>query len=252
MEPFYDTIILSPHLDDAALSCGGQISQMTSSGQSVLVVTLMAGDPPATDMSCFAQMLHDRWELQTEAAAIRREEDHAACRILRAECLHWAIPDCIYRHDPLSGESYYNSNQDIFGPVHQGEKALQDKLTEKLAKLPEHDRVLAPLTAGNHVDHQLTLLAAENCYGKDLIYYEEYPYAAEPGVVEKVIAAGRESWQPQTILISKEAMEKKNEAIAAYASQMSTFFLDRADLERQVHNYAQLVGGERIWRPMAS
>jgi hypothetical protein len=44
-------------------------------------------------------------------------------------------------------------------------------------------------------------------------------------------------------------MEKKIEAIAAYVSQMSTFFLDRVDLERQVHNYSKLVGGERIWWP---
>ena len=249
VKTFYDTIVLSPHLDDAALSCGGQISLQAADGQSVLIVTIMAGDPPAGDVSPFAKRLHDRWEFQFEAVARRREEDNTACRILRADCLHWALPDCIYRHDPLTGEPYYNSNQDIFGPVHPDEKVLQDILVEKLAKLPEHGRVLAPLSVGNHVDHQVTRLAAESCFGRELIYYEEYPYAAEPGAVETIIAADRETWHSQTIPISEAAMEKKIEAIAAYASQMSTFFLDRADLERQVHNYSQLIGGERIWWP---
>jgi LmbE family N-acetylglucosaminyl deacetylase len=249
VKAFYETIVLSPHLDDAALSCGGQISLQTADGRSVLVVTLMAGDPPAVDVSPFAQQLHDRWEFQTEAVARRREEDHTACRILWADCLHWALPDCIYRHDPLTGEPYYISDQDIFGPVHPDEELLQDILVEKLAKLPEHGRVLAPLSVGNHVDHQVTRLAAESYFGTELIYYEEYPYAAVPGAVEKIIATGGENWHSQTIPISEAAMEKKIEAIAAYVSQMSTFFLDRVDLERQVHNYSKLVGGERIWWP---
>lgn len=249
MEAFYDTILLSPHLDDAALSCGGHIYLQTTAGQSVLIVTIMAGDPPAANVSPYAQQLHDRWEFQTEAAARRREEDHTACRILRADCLHWAIPDCIYRHDPLTGESYYNSDQDIFGPVHPNEKNLQDVLIEKLAKLPRHGRVLAPLSVGNHVDHQLTRMAAESCFGTELIYYEEFPYSADAGAVDTLIASGRGIWHSQTFPHSQAAMEKKIEAIAAYDSQMSTFFLDRIDLEQQVYNYSQRIGGERIWWP---
>ena len=247
MEAFYDTIVLSPHLDDAVLSCGGQIAWQTAAGQSVLVVTIMAGDPPAANVSPYAQQLHDRWEFQTEAAGRRREEDRNACRILGADYLHWDIPDCIYRHEPLTGTACYNSDEDIFGPVHPAEKELQHILVEKLAKLPKHGRIMTPLSVGNHVDHQLTRLAAESCFERRLIYFEEYPYAADAGAVEKVIATGEDMWHSQTIPISRGIMEKKIEAIAAYASQISTFFLDRADLEQQVKEYAQLVGGERIW-----
>ena len=42
-----DHLYLSPHFDDAALSCGGQIATFTAAGQSVLVVTITGGDPPA-------------------------------------------------------------------------------------------------------------------------------------------------------------------------------------------------------------
>jgi LmbE family N-acetylglucosaminyl deacetylase len=80
-------VYLSPHLDDAALSCGGQIAQQTAAGLPVLIVTLMAGDPPARPLSPFAQQLHTRWQLHDAptAVAARRAEDTAACRHLAAE-----------------------------------------------------------------------------------------------------------------------------------------------------------------------
>ncbi|MEZ4728018.1 MAG: PIG-L family deacetylase [Caldilineaceae bacterium] len=46
MPSVYDAIYLSPHLDDVALSCGGQIFGATRTGQRVLIVTITAGDPP--------------------------------------------------------------------------------------------------------------------------------------------------------------------------------------------------------------
>lgn len=44
MKAGVDAIHLSPHLDDVVLSCGGQIAARCGRGESVLVVTLAAGD----------------------------------------------------------------------------------------------------------------------------------------------------------------------------------------------------------------
>ncbi|MCP5190661.1 MAG: PIG-L family deacetylase, partial [Pseudomonadales bacterium] len=54
----YDSIYLSPHLDDVPLSCGGQVYQETSAGRRVLVVTLVAGRPTLDRLSHSAQYLH--------------------------------------------------------------------------------------------------------------------------------------------------------------------------------------------------
>ncbi len=43
----YRHIVLSPHLDDAALSCGGFIARMTAAGERVLVVNVCSGIPSA-------------------------------------------------------------------------------------------------------------------------------------------------------------------------------------------------------------
>ena len=53
-------VYLSPHLDDAVLSCGGMIHRQAQAGERVVVVTVCAGDPPPGPLSDFARSLHER------------------------------------------------------------------------------------------------------------------------------------------------------------------------------------------------
>lgn len=249
MHAYYDFIYLSPHLDDAALSCGGQIYQQTSAGQRVLIVSLTAGDPPPAALSSYAQSLHDRWELISDAVAARRAEDRAACHILGADWLHWELPDCIYRFHPTTGVPFYVSDADIFGEVHPVEWALVTQLGAALRALPRHGQLVAPLTVGHHVDHLLTRQAAEQAVNPNqLCYYEDYPYAQQAGKLTRVIGDPPLGWQPEVIPLSAVALTVKIAAIAAFRSQFSTFFTDEDDLAAQVRGYASQVGGERVWR----
>lgn len=244
----YSAIYLAPHLDDATLSCGGQIFQQTNAGHSVLVVTITAGDPPLTMLSDYVQSLHNRWQLATDAVATRRAEDWAANQILGADTLHWSVPDCIYRCEPQSKQPLYVSDADIFGEIHPAEVSLIDQLVEYMRQLPPHDRLYAPLTLGHHVDHQLTRLAAERAFGPRLWYYEDYPYAQKLGALARVIPPDSPDWHSEAFALTAEGLRAKVQAILAFRSQLSTFFSDRADLEQQVRSYAALVGGERVWR----
>ena len=40
-------LFISPHLDDVVLSCGGYIHRLTTSGEKVVIVTVIAADVPA-------------------------------------------------------------------------------------------------------------------------------------------------------------------------------------------------------------
>ncbi len=252
MADLYDWLYLSPHLDDVALSCGGQIAQHAQRGQSVLIVTVMAGDPPADSVSGYAQSLHDRWLLAADAAAGRRQEDLEACRILGAGALHWDVPDCIYRMHPQSGEPFYVSDDDIFGAVADAEMELLDTLASRMQTLPAHRRLAVPLTVGNHVDHQLVRLAAERCFGSAALdYYEDYPYAQSDGAVAATVAAQPGAWRAEVMPLCAAAIETKIAAIRAYRSQLSTFFADEYDLREQVTQFAAAVGGERLWRRLS-
>jgi LmbE family N-acetylglucosaminyl deacetylase len=249
MRTQYDAIYLSPHLDDAALSCGGQIYRQAGEDGRILIVTLMAGDPPpGAVLSGFARSLHSRWELAESAEAARRREDEAAAHILGAETAHWPVPDCIYRAHPRTGEPLYPTWPAVIDAIHPAEAALVEELAAKLAALPPAGRVIAPLAAGNHVDHQITRLAAEACFGGRLWYYEDYPYVRRAEMLTAVIPPDDPYWQATTIPLRPEDVAAKIEAIAAYASQLSTFFTDHDELVREIQEYTALAGGERLWR----
>ncbi|HSH01616.1 MAG TPA: PIG-L family deacetylase, partial [Anaerolineae bacterium] len=145
----YDHIYLAPHLDDVALSCGDLIFQQTSANQSVLILTIMAGAPPAHwPFSPFAQHQHQQWGLSAAAAvAQRRQEDINACRLLDADYLHWDIYDCIYRHAP-DGRPLYATEEALFATVDPDDTPLQAALTQRLQNLPPHKTLYAPLTIG--------------------------------------------------------------------------------------------------------
>ena len=249
MKSYFDTIILSPHLDDAALSCGGLIHTLSEKGKAVLVVTFMAGEPPQIPFSHFANQLHDRWELASQIVQQRREEDRNACHILGADFLHGAIPDAIYRNELLSEHNYfYTSDETLFGQIHPVDaKITLPQIATIINDLPKHDHLIAPLTIGSHVDHQLVRTAVEQCYNKLVSYYEDYPYARQAGAVEAVIANDRLQLEYETISLSLENLKFKGASIAAFKSQISSFFNGRLDIETQISAYASKIGGERYW-----
>jgi hypothetical protein len=126
---------------------------------------------------------------------------------------------------------------------------LVDELVAQMRALPCARQVVAPLTVGQHVDHQLTRLAAEEAFGKEaLLYYEDYPYAQQPGKLAQVINPTDTRWVAEIVVFDAHALAAKCAAIAAFRSQVSTFFRDQADLESQVGGYVSAIGGERRWR----
>ena len=274
-----DHLYLSPHFDDAALSCGGQIATWTAAGQSVLVVTITGGDPPAEPPSGTVQQLHQRWadsltaEGQVGAAeamvAQRRAEDRAALAVLGTEWRHLSFLDCIYRCGP-DGDALYPGPVDMFGPPNPDDDATLAALAEALADLPPAGRVYLPLGVGGHVDHLATRRAAERVFAAP-IYYEEYPYTARPGALAVALAnrpqrfsETSEVWAATTVWLSAAALAAKTAAVAAYASQLSSFFTGPDDLAAKLADDGRraladaradgetppdwAVGGERLWR----
>jgi LmbE family N-acetylglucosaminyl deacetylase len=243
----YDAIYISPHLDDVALSCGGQIARRAAAGLPVLIVTITAGEPTLHHLSPFARSLHDRWQVAAGAVALRRVEDAEACAILGANFEHWDYLDCIYRIDPADGRPLYASEKALFGPLKAADQALVHEVSRRLAELPVANKIVVPLGVGRHVDHQLTRLAAERCFDPEqLHYYPEYPYTRTDQDVSIVVNDDTE-WQVKTLAVDEDALAVKIAAIACYRSQLSTFFAGEQDMARQVKDDNQQHGGERLW-----
>lgn len=242
----YDHLYLSPHLDDIPLSCGGRVWQQTQRGESVLILVITAGDPPLDNLPPFADGLHRAWGIAHESpVATRREEDSAANTILGALYEHWPLFDCIYRHNPRTGEPIIVDEEGLFGAASRNvDEAFVADIAARLANYEAHN-VYVPLAIGSHIDHWQTRYAAERVFD-NLLYYEDTPYVHTPGSLYKVIGSDS-AWRARSTALSEAALNAKLEACAAYPSQMPWLFGDDRAMRRDITNYVQLVGGERLW-----
>jgi LmbE family N-acetylglucosaminyl deacetylase len=223
----FDALYLSPHFDDAVLSCGAQIYDRSQRGERVAVVTVCAASAPS-ELSPFAAALHARWK---EAGDFdRAAEDREALALLGATPIHLPFHDCIYRRAP-SGEWLYTSEAAIFGPVSPHETALVDRLVEAFERVGSRPgaAVLIPRAIGNHVDHQLVRTAGETCcraQGRPFQYYADFPYA-------EAISGGR------VVRVTEAGRRQKTRAIRAYQSQLSTFWPDDRTLDTKVGQWEE-------------
>ncbi|MGB9880661.1 MAG: PIG-L deacetylase family protein, partial [Anaerolineae bacterium] len=176
-------VYLSPHLDDAALSCGGLIHQQGQRGRQPLVITCFAGVPDYGALSPFAIMQHQHWGETVNPIERRRREDVMAMTCLGAEYEHWDYSDCIYRRHPESGEFLYTSEEALFGAVASADCYLSHELAARLKRSlsVKNALIYAPLAVGQHVDHQLVSQAALMLRdeGFRVWFYEDYPYTED-------------------------------------------------------------------------
>lgn len=230
-----NNIYLSPHLDDAVLSCGGLIAIQVAHRDYVRVINFFAGVPDLEEhqFSPYAQKQHLKWELKPKEAVIeRRKEDQEVLERLGATVENWDYYDAIYR---ASGNQFlYTNHQELFGLVHSAEHALIDILVVRLESLYQDSPstvFYAPLWVGGHVDHLIVRNCAIKLHQQGAIvkFYEDFPYVArkdwkdEPTTSEKARAGVPFQWKEELIPIDREA---KVEAIKGYKSQMKSLFGD--------------------------
>ena len=266
----YRHVYLSPHYDDAALSCGGSIYQQVQAGQPVLVVTICAAPPPTAELSAYAQQLHRQWGSASDTVATRRAEDAQALRRLGADGQYLTLHDCIYRSQSPGQTWFYNSDADIFGEVHPADLTLATTiahLVSGLQSLAQGTTFYAPLAVGHHVDHQLAQAAAWQLrdQGHNLVFYEDYPYA-DPQYpftshgegnsfdLDQALQAIAVALCPEICLFGEAELAAKTDAVRAYGSQLNTLFGGAAAMEHHLRHYALRVGqqhlAERIWLPL--
>jgi len=258
-------IYLSPHLDDAVLSCGGAIRRHTTAGDPVLVITFLTGEAAAHGvagaLSPFALLQHHYWGDPPQPMALRRAEDVAALTLLKADWYHAGYLDAVYRAD-AGGRWLYADLDALLGQVQPGDplaSAQADLITQVLGftRHATDPVIYAPLAVGRHVDHQIVHSAAQQLVtrGCRIAFYEDYPYAGQPGAAEAALAAaGAGDWRPEVIRLDPADVAAKVCAVDYYRSQLGTLFLGTEAMPSQVWGFAASRSpeaglAERIWRP---
>ena len=256
-------IYLSPHLDDAVLSCGGAIHRQVAAGDDVQVLTFFTRDAePGRSLSPFALEQHRYWGDPPRPVGLRCAEDRAALARLGARDLYLGYLDAVYRAGP-GGDWLYVDLETLFGEVHPADPltgAGFEQLAEHLAALiaREEGQVLyAPLGAGHHVDHAVVHRAGRRllALGYRLAFYEDYPYAESSAALEGALAAAQAGrWLPEAIPLSAADLAAKVAALSYYRSQLAVLFGGGEAMPSRVWAFAATRSpdaclGERIWWP---
>lgn len=238
-------IYISPHLDDAVLSCGGLIREQTSSRTQVEIWTICAGDPPAMELSSFAKLQHTQWGLGLDATNHRRAEDINACKIIGARYRHLPFRDCIYRQS-RDGNWLYPSEESIFGELSVDDASTIYTIQTFLATILKADDILViPLSVGNHVDHQMVRIAAEEL-NRPLLYFADVPYVINH---PKKLLEAIQNFEPLFYNCSPQSLTSWQDASQAFASQMDVLFENTENMRSTLDLYFQKAKGLYLWKP---
>jgi len=236
-------IYISPHFDDAVLSCGGLIWDQTKKGTPVEIWTICAGDAQPGPLSPLAMACHQQWGLGSaeEVVAARRTENQDAAKLVGAETVNFSIPDCIYRQSP-NGELLYQEG--VFVPIHPFEENLDSDIAAAMVtELQPDDVVVSPLAIGNHIDHILTRRAAEKL-GRPILYYADIPYLLDhPEMLELAMAGFTETLYP----VTEQGVGIWQNGISAYGSQILMLFKTGEKMQEAIFLYWENLHGIRLW-----
>ncbi len=259
-------LFLSPHFDDAVLSCGATIHHLVGKGESVAIRTVMAGIPQKLPDTPIIRDLHQRWQSGDDPVRVRVQEDEVAVRHLGAtsdRMVSWL--DCVYRIS-RAGIPLYPDHPSIFGEIHPQDTTAQLLPTIVLPPQEIPRCIYAPLGAGHHIDHQIVrnwaITLKQYMPWVALKFYEEYPYTEDSSAVDKALAFFHENFprlrlELETVPVDENNVKAKLESIACYKSQVSSFWADNGAMEAVTRQALIVAGGgehpgERYWIASAS
>jgi LmbE family N-acetylglucosaminyl deacetylase len=236
-------IYISPHLDDAVLSCGGLIWEQVQKGISVEIWTVCAGEAPPGPLSRLAKTIHKEWGTHSaeETVRLRQGEDREAASRLGAGVFHFDTPDCIYRRS-LQGIPLYSV--DVFTPWNPLENFLSEEIaTEMTSSLQPDDLLVCPLAVGGHIDHILTRQAVETLR-RPLLYFADIPYLLyRPKSLAAIVAGLEVEIHP----VSGAGLRAWRDGIAAYRSQITMLFKTSKRMRVAISRYWESTHGIRLW-----
>ncbi len=235
-------IYLSPHLDDAALSAGGWIYDQTQKNIPVEIWTILCGFPPTTELSDYAQYLHNEWGMSSAQEVVngRRKEDINSANILGATVQHFDFLDCIYRRDK-NGNWIYSS---IFVEPDLSESDLPQQIADEiLSRLKPDDKLVAQFGIGKHIDH-VTVRRAVELINKPLLYVADIPYLFK---TPEHLDEHKVGMKEKTQMVSEAGIRSWSEAVLAYESQISMLFKSPEAARNQIEEYCQANEGIKFW-----
>ncbi len=214
-------LTLSPHLDDAAFSCGGTMARLVAAGWRVVLVTAFTASVP--DPTGFALACQQDKGLGPEVdyMALRREEDGRAAEALGIWPPVWLdLPEAPHRG--------YASVAELFGDTRSEDDAVVLPLTAAMRELAaelEPDLMLAPQAVGGHVDHVQLVRALEKAsLSVPVLWWRDVPYGARGAQPAEPFRHRLQTFAELPVVLDAASASAKRAACLAYRSQIGFQF----------------------------
>jgi LmbE family N-acetylglucosaminyl deacetylase len=228
MKKRYDAIFLSPHPDDAVLSAGGMIADLSKQNKRVLIFTIFTKILPAPDAEAARHYLASCGiDNEKRLTRVRLAEDKVACQILRCNFLHCGFTDAPFRrrgNKPL----YPTLRSMFFSSIKSDDVNTQTDILhvvdKTISKLLKPDGVLyCPLGTGGHVDHLIVRASAVALKYKPLCLWDDVPYRWNQYWTEKARLSLPSPTISRTVNVKKQTV-KKRRAVQSYQSQQKGLY----------------------------
>lgn len=232
-------LALSPHLDDAAFSCGGALATLAARGWRVAMATLFTASVPDPQGFALACQLDKGLGPDADYMALRRAEDARAAEALGiAAAVH--LP---FREAPHRG---YGSAPELFAAVREDDGIgvdLVPAITD-LIRREAPDLILSPQAIGGHVDHVQAVRALCSVEPRaPVLWWRDFPYTVREAVPKEPLAHLFGDLPSRAVAFDARAQARKLAACAAYASQIGFQFGGTAGLRERL---AREAGVERF------
>ncbi|SED91245.1 PIG-L deacetylase family protein [Streptomyces sp. TLI_105] len=229
-------IVLSPHLDDAVLSCGALLGWAGRRAPVTVATLFTEAAPPPYTLSARRYLRQIRAGDAEELFADRREEDRRVLELLGVDWRHVGLVDGLFRRLPRARPGVGRLAPLLPELAHvyptyrlhlsRGRVSEHDAETLRVAGetiealLPARSGglVLAPLGVGGHADHVLARTAAERS-GRRVVYYSDFPY-------DQTAAADAEFTGRHRLVARAwdRDLDRKAELVRGYRTQADALF----------------------------
>lgn len=233
-------VLLSPHLDDVALSIGGSVYNFPPQTTCTLVTVFSSSGyaPGCPDLSDVA-----------EVTRMRHQEEQRYAKQIGAQLILLDFPDTSllgYSEEQMQGDCQTDERfAAVCAAVNQSLTTLQP------------DLIFAPLALGDHIDHKMVFEAVQcSQYAqakRPILYYEDLPYAwyyTETALLAEIETKFAAKVEPLCADITAFTEQKRNN-ILLYPSQIPPNTFEEG--EKSIFDYAMRVHtqaeryAERLW-----
>ncbi len=233
-------LALSPHLDDAAFSCGGTLAALAADGWRVTMLTVFTASVPDPQGFALACQLDKGLSPEIDYMSLRRDEDRVAAARLGIDPPLWLS----HREAPHRG---YGSAAELFAGLKEGD-AIHGPVAEGIAAAVAEvkpDLLLAPQGIGGHVDH-VQVVHAIRIAGlrAPVLWWRDFPYVVRDAEPREPFRAEMEALPEAAAVLSEDARARKRAACLAYRSQIGFQFGGEAGLDRRL----DATGGVELFR----